>query len=147
MYCHLLLCPGSCTLEAWGHKCGKITLEPFSKGGKEPQCGRLLQAADRCCMLLSDHRADPRQFFFFFLVWSLLTPLRRGYHPSLSAAQSGLLRQDTITRTLQGGWWISWPPGCGSNNPCSPVSKCRSGAEQLKVAGAAVGEPLQDQER
>lgn len=153
-YCHLLMLPGSCTphIRAPPETCEERlrNFQNLFKGGEDfsPR-GTLLQAADRCCSRCS---VITGQAYGHFLAgegrfWSSLTPLCGGHHPSLSAAQSGLLRQDTITRTPRGGWWISWPPGCGSNNPCSPVSKCRSAAEQLNMAGEAVGEPLQALER
>lgn len=115
MYCHLLLQPGSCTLEA--HKC-EDNFRSFSKGSAElpppsvEGCFRQQIDAARCSVITGRIPGRVKVVFVFFFFGLIIAHTARqggGGLPSISICRSvrALLRQDTITRTPQGGCWIS----------------------------------------
>lgn len=174
MYCHLLLRPGSCMLTSeLHHKCGKnvfITLEASPRAATSPHpptaplpLSSSLPRLVGSCFRQPIDVARAAQ-------WSQgrseagvtgcpppptppPNPDHRSHrsaggtiHLYLPLGRACFARTPSLAlRGVAGG--LADPRGSGSNNPCSPVSKCRSGAAQLRVAAAAVGEPLQALER
>lgn len=155
-YCHLLMFPGSCTPHTRAPpELGEERLHDFQnlfKGGEDPPPpphGTLLQAADRCCSRCSVITGQAYGHFLGGRGGSDRRSRRSAggtIHLYLPLSQACYARTPSLALRGEAGG-LADPRGCGSNNPCSPVSKCRSAAEQLNVAGEAVGEPLQALER
>lgn len=110
-----------------------------SLGGGAFPCGMLTLAADGCHQPFSVITAQIwSRVTVIFLIVVARSPLR-GFNSS--AAQSSLQCQATITHTLWGSRWISWPPGVGVTTP-AVQSANTAVLEQLKAASVAVRRSL-----